>query len=156
MKIQEKTKLIFCIIVCQAAGGIGALATTPKIGGWYAGLNKPWFSPPNWLFGPVWTMLYLLMGVAWYLVWREKKENKRAIKLFWVQLLFNILWSFWFFGLENPGLAFGQILLLVVAIWATIRNFWRISKLAGWLMVPYLAWVSFATVLNGAIYWLNR
>jgi benzodiazapine receptor len=158
MKINNTGKLIAAVAICQAAGGLGAIATAPKITSWYANLIKPEFSPPNWLFGPVWTILYLLMGIALFLVWKERKskEKRRAVGVFVVQLGLNILWSFLFFGMENPGAALVEIILMWMAIAATISEFGKINKTAGWLLVPYLLWVSFATVLNGAVYWLNR
>jgi len=150
-------KLIIAILIPQIAGGVGAVATTPKIRTWYAGLEKPFFSPPNWVFGPVWTLLFLLMGIALYLIWESgKKEKKEAMKIFGVQLGLNVLWSWIFFGGENPGLAVGEIVILWLAIRSTIKSFSKISKRAGQLLIPYLAWVSFAGVLNGAVWWLNR
>lgn len=157
MKIKNWGKLVLAVLMTEAAGGIGAAATTPKIASWYAGLNKPFFNPPGWVFGPVWTILYLLMGVAFYLIWEDKsKEKIRAMKIFGVQLGLNMLWSFIFFGWEKPGWALVEIILLWASIMATIKSFGKMSRLAAKLLVPYLAWVSFATILNGAIYWLNR
>ena len=149
-------KLLLSILLTQGAGGIGAIATTPKIVSWYVTLNKPTFNPPNWLFGPVWTLLFLMMGVAFYLVWMEGKKAYGALKIFGLQLGLNVLWSFLFFGAESPGLALLEIVFLWLAILATIISFQKISKTAMWLMIPYLGWVSFASVLNGAIYWLNK
>lgn len=154
MKIKNWKKLVVAIVVVQVAGGIGAIATTSKIEGWYGQINKPWFNPPNWIFGPVWTVLFLLMGVALYLVW--EKKAKRAMVIFWGQLLLNILWSFIFFGWEKPGLATVEIVILWAAIVATIVSFRKISKTAAGLLVPYLLWVSFAAVLNLSVYQLNK
>ena len=149
-------KFLLSILLTQGAGGIGAIATTPKIRSWYSTLIKPTFSPPNWLFGPVWTLLFLMMGVAFYLVWREGKRAHKALKIFGIQLFLNTLWSFLFFGAESPGLALIEIALLWIMILVTIVNFSKISKTAAWLLVPYLLWVSFASVLNAAIFQLNR
>ena len=144
------------ILLTQGAGGIGAIATTPKIGSWYSTLIKPEFSPPNWLFGPVWTLLFLMMGVAFYLVWIEGKRARKALVVFGIQLVLNILWSFLFFGAESPGAAAAEIIVLWWAIAITILTFQKISKTAAWLLVPYLLWVSFASILNMAIFQLNR
>lgn len=146
------SRLFLAVLITQGAGGLGALATTPQIGNWYVYLNKPFFSPPNWLFGPVWTVLYLMMGVSLYLGW-QKKVN---LKWFWVQLGLNTLWSFLFFGLESPGWALVEIAILWIAIVMTIKSFWAKNRIGSYLLLPYLLWVSFASVLNGAIWWLNR
>lgn len=150
-------KLGLSIALTEVAGGIGAIATTSKISTWYQGLIKPSFNPPNWLFGPVWTILFLLMGIAFYLVWTsEKREKIVAMRVFGVQLVLNILWSFLFFGWERPGLALIEIVGLWAAIYLTIKAFLKVNKTAGRLLIPYLLWVSFASVLNGAIFWLNK
>ena len=141
-------------MVCFAVAGLGGLATTPNIPNWYAGLAKPSWTPPGWLFGPVWSVLYLSMAVAAWLVWRKGNAVVPLI-LFAVQLAFNAAWSWLFFGLHNPGAAFVDIVLLWAAIVATTIVFWRRSLVAGLLFVPYLAWVSFAAVLNFAIWRLN-
>jgi translocator protein len=149
-------QLVLTIFVAQSAGIIGAFATISAIPTWYAGLLKPAFSPPNWVFGPVWLVLYTLIGVSLFLVWQEKgKEKKIALVLFFVHLGLNALWSIIFFGLQNPALAFFEILLLLATLLLVMRLFWRISKLAVYLLFPYLLWVSFATVLNFAIWQLN-
>jgi benzodiazapine receptor len=150
--------LIACLILCQVAGGIGAVATYPSIPTWYAGLVKPSFNPPNWVFGPVWTTLYFMMGVALFLVWKRPKsrERDRVVALFFVQLALNSLWSILFFGLHQPWLAFADILLLWGGILAFILSSFRLSTASAGLMVPYLLWVSFATMLNLAIAHLNR
>lgn len=149
--------LVWSIIVCQVAGIIGAVFTTPAIPYWYAGLNKPSFNPPSSLFGPVWTTLYLLMGVSLYLVWIAKKNKNRirALKAFGIQLALNSSWSVIFFGLQMPWLAFGEIMFLWLMIGVTIYKQLSVSKLAAYLMLPYLVWVSFAGVLNFSIAWLN-
>ena len=149
--------LIVFLVICFAAAGIGGAATTPKIGTWYATLVKPAWNPPNWIFGPVWSALYFCMAVAAWLVWRQGglAGAKVPLTLFAVQLVLNVLWSCIFFGLEMPGLAFAEVLLLWAAIAATMVTFWLRSLVAGILFVPYLAWVSFASFLNFTIWRLN-
>ncbi|NYZ76055.1 tryptophan-rich sensory protein [Candidatus Micrarchaeota archaeon] len=156
--MKNKFMLIFAILLCELAGVIGAFFTIPSIEGWYHELLKPSFSPPNWLFGPVWTVLYFLMGVSAYLVWErgiKKKNVKNSLLIFGVQLVLNILWSILFFGLQSPLLGFICIVLLWIAIAVTIIKFYRISKTAGLLQVPYLLWLTFATVLNFFIWIVN-
>jgi tryptophan-rich sensory protein len=145
-------KLIFCILITEGAGILGSVATFPSVKGWYlTDLVKPSFNPPSWIFGPVWTLLFFLMGIAFYLVW-TKKNN---LFWFWVQLILNILWSFLFFGLHSPWLAFYEIAFLWIAIIITVIKFWSYNKKAGILLLPYLAWVSFASFLNFSIARLN-
>jgi len=146
-------KLIISIVICQLAGVIGSIYTTPAIKTWYAFLNKPSFNPPNFVFAPVWTILFLLMGVALYLAWLKKQ--KEALIIFAFQLILNVLWSIIFFGLKMPSVALVEILMLWVAILYTLVNFYRVSKLAGFLLLPYLLWVAFAAVLNLSIWLLN-
>lgn len=148
-------KLPAALLLPLLAGFIGSAFTTSAIPVWYAGLNKPFFSPPNWLFAPVWTLLYLMMGVAFYLVWSHKQPHPQAVGLFYLQLALNTLWSIIFFGLQLPCLAFIEIVLLWFAIFATIRAFYPVSRLAAYLLIPYLAWVSFASLLNLSISLLN-
>jgi benzodiazapine receptor len=147
------------IVVCFAAAGGGSLATTPQTvsGGWYGTLDKPFFTPPASVFGPVWMVLYLSMAVSAWLVWRREGFSgaQAAMALFSAQLVLNLLWSVIFFGLEAPGLALVEIVALWTAILLTILAFSKISRPAGWLLVPYLAWVTFATALNAGIWWLN-
>lgn len=149
--------LLAFVILVAVASATASSVTLPQIGGWYAGLEKPWFNPPNWLFGPVWTALYAMMAIAGWLVWRERGLNgaRSALALFGLQLALNILWSLIFFGLESPGAAFIEITALWAAVGATTVAFRQIKPLAGWLFVPYLLWVSYAAVLNGAVWWLN-
>jgi translocator protein len=157
-KRRKFISLVFFLLVSQAAGLLGALATTPAIPGWYANLNKPFFTPPNWLFGPVWILLYLLMGISAYLIYEKgfKSENvKKAMYLFAAQLGLNTLWSFIFFGFKLPLLAFIEIIILWVVILLTINSFLKLNKVAGYLMIPYLIWVSYASFLNLAIILLN-
>ena len=158
MKSKDVIKLIVSIAVPLLAGGVGAVVTTPAISTWYVTLNKPWFTPPGWLFGPVWTLLYILMGLALFLVWRSPKSRTRdiGIALFAVQLAVNVFWSFAFFGLENTLYGVLTIIPLWVLIAATIFQFYKVSKGAAFLMVPYILWVSIATALNTAVYLLNR
>ncbi len=151
-------RLIAAILLCQLAGFVGSVFTAPAITGWYASIQRPVFTPPNWIFAPVWTALFLLMGLSLYLVWEkglEKKGAKLAVSVFAFQLALNVLWSFLFFGLQSPFLAFIEIVLLWIAILATTIFFYRISKKAGLLLVPYLLWVSFAAFLNYSIWILN-
>lgn len=152
------TKLIIALILCYFVAFAGSTVTTPAIDTWYASLNKPFFNPPNWVFGPVWTVLYGLMGVAMYLVWNKGLKGKKerfAMKVFFAQLFANFMWSFVFFGLESPVGGLVVILLLWAGIFYTIRLFKKIDKTAAYLLVPYLLWVSFATLLNLFIVILN-
>ncbi len=149
--------LLVFLVVCIGAGGVGALSTTPEIEGWYRTLNKPSWNPPDSLFGPVWTTLYVLMAIAGWLVWKSAGIRKTTLplSLFGVQLVLNVAWSFLFFGLHRPGWAFVEIMVLWLTILATTFTFYRCSKPAGWLFLPYLAWVSFASFLNCAIWRMN-
>jgi len=159
MKAGEIGKLIICVAAVFAAGAIGSLFTSRAIPTWYKTLTKPRFNPPNWLFGPAWTALYVLMAVAAYLVWRNGLAApgvKAALVVFLVQLALNALWSGLFFGLRSPLAGLIGIVALWLAILATIVLFFGVSTLAGVLLLPYIAWVSFATILNAAILNLNR
>ncbi|MEK7622670.1 MAG: TspO/MBR family protein [Patescibacteria group bacterium] len=144
-------KLLTALALPQLAGLIGSLFTFSAISSWYQFLNKPSFSPPNWLFGPGWTILYLMMGLAWYLAWRKGAPKT----LFLVHLFFNSLWSVLFFGLRSPRLGLIGIVILWGLIVAAMIQFYRFNKLSTWLLVPYLLWVSFASVLNFSIWQLN-
>ena len=151
-------KLVVSILVCQGAGVVGSLFTSPAIASWYATLEKPSFNPPNWIFAPVWTLLFLLMGIALYFVWNSEIESNKkriAILIFAVQLVLNIFWSILFFGLQSPLYAFIEIIILWLAILLTIISFYKISKPAAELLLPYILWVSFAAVLNFSILILN-
>lgn len=154
---QDYPKLVISILIPLAAGFIGAFFTTPAIATWYAALQKPSFSPPNGIFGSVWTVLYILMGLSMYLIWVKSsgKEAKEAFALFGVQLTLNVLWSIIFFGLKSPLYAFFEIIVLWAAIALTIRSFRRVSKTAAYLLIPYILWVSFAAALNYSIWLLN-
>ncbi len=159
MKIKDIGKLVICVVACLAAGAIGSIFTRQAIPIWYATLEKPSFNPPNWLFAPVWTLLYILMGVAAFLVWRKGWENRQvkiALIAFLVQLVLNALWSVVFFGLESPLYGLIVISVLWVAILFTVLKFYSISWAASVLMWPYLLWVTFAAVLNESIWLLNR
>jgi len=151
-------KLVVAILVCQIAGFVGSIFTTPSIPTWYATLEKPDFTPPNSVFAPVWTTLFVLMGVSAYLVWNKGLGNRNvrtALLIFGIQLALNMLWSFLFFGLHSPPYAFFEIIVLWLAILLTILNFFKITRAAGWLLIPYIIWVSFAAVLNFYIVRLN-
>ncbi len=151
-------KLAISILLCNAAGFIGSVFTFSAIPTWYAALVKPEFNPPNWIFGPVWTTLYILMGVALYIVWNKGlKSNlsKTAVTFFGVQLTLNALWSILFFGLQNTLIAFIGIVFLWFSIALSIYYFYKISKPAAYLLIPYIFWVSFAAILNYSIYLLN-
>ena len=146
-------KLLLSIAICESAGLIGSIFTFNSVGSWYLTLNKPFFNPPSWIFAPVWTTLYLLMGISLYLVWGAKKIS---LKWFWVQLALNALWSIIFFGLKNPTLALIEIILLWTSILLTIKSFWKVKRGAAYLLFPYLLWVSFAAILNFSIVVLNK
>lgn len=152
-------KIVISIIACLAIGFMGSLFTSSSIPTWYASLNKPPFSPPNYLFGPVWTVLYILMGISFALIWSKGLKSKRvreAVYLFGVQLLLNAIWSPVFFGMRNVLLALIIIIFMWLYILKTIVAFGKVNKLASYLLYPYIAWVSFATILNFSVWILNR
>jgi tryptophan-rich sensory protein len=172
MRAPPVVGIVTAILVAELAGVIGSLFTIPAIPTWYAALVKPALAPPNWIFGPVWTILYALMGIAAFLAWRQRERTgiasgrsavgprndsrvSVAIGVFVLQLVLNVLWSAIFFGLRNPGAAFIEIVILWLAILATIFAFVRVSRPAAYLLIPYLAWVSFAAYLNYRIWALN-
>lgn len=151
-------KLIASLVICQLAGLVGSIFTTPAIPTWYAALEKPAFTPPSWLFAPAWTTLFVLMGIAAFLVWQRglaERAVRVALTIFAVQLGLNVLWSVAFFGLKAPLGGLIVIALLWFAILLTIQSFSRFSRAAGLLLLPYILWVSFAAILNGAIVILN-
>jgi translocator protein len=150
----ERLALIGWLALCFAAAGTAVFVSTD---GWYASLHKPAWNPPAWVFGPAWTVLYVMMAVAAWMVWRAGgwKAQGRALGLFLLQWLLNALWTPLFFGLQRPGLAFAEITVLWLVLAATLWSFWRVRKAAGVLLVPYLAWVSFAAALNFTIWRLN-
>ncbi len=158
MKIKNPTLLIVSLVSTYSAAALGSLATASSIPNWYATLNKPFFNPPNWIFGPVWTVLYFLMAMSLYKVWKKAKKNKAAtkwVKVFYVHLVFNALWSIVFFGMKQTGLGFVVILILWAMILYLIKSAKKISAVSSYLLYPYLAWVSFATLLNLFIWRLN-
>ena len=158
IKAIDILKLVISIIICLGAGFIGSFFTTPAIPTWYAILKRPPFAPPNWLFAPVWTTLFVLMGISAFLVWRRGLNDpqvKIALGIFIVQLILNALWSVMFFGLRSPLAGLIDIAILWIAILLTILNFFKISTAAGLLLIPYILWVSFAAVLNFSIWRLN-
>jgi benzodiazapine receptor len=159
MRVSIAIKFIICLAVTFSVPLIASLFTGESISGWYAGLNKPFFTPPDWVFGPVWTVLYLLMALSVALVWQKgfaKRVVKIALALYLLQLILNGLWMPLFFGLKMPLLAFCEIILLWSAIIVTIVAFARVSKPAVLLLLPYIVWTSFAAVLNFSLWLLNR
>lgn len=159
-RIQMKNypRLVLSVIGCELVGILGSIFSVSAIPTWYATLNKPFFAPPNWIFGPVWTLLYLLMGISLYLIWElgwNTKKVKPSRNFFILQLALNFIWSPVFFGAQNPEAALVIIVAMWLAIVYTIRSLYPLSRTAAYLLVPYLFWVSFATVLNAAIVVLN-
>jgi benzodiazapine receptor len=154
---QQAIGLVVLIVICFAAAAIGSAFTTPSVPGWYASLTKPAWTPPAWVFGPVWSALYLAMAFAAWLVWRRAgfSSARGALMLFAAQLVLNVCWSAIFFRVHRPGLAFAEILLLWLMILAATLAFRPLSRAAAWLMVPYLLWVAFAATLNYSIWKLN-
>ncbi len=158
MKAGVLVRLVVSVAVPLLAGVLGGIATSPAIPDWYGTLNKPAFSPPNWLFGPAWTVLYILMGVATFLVWQKGLQTpgvKVALLVFIIQLLLNVIWSFLFFGWRAPVAGLVEIVVLWLAILLTIVLYFRVRPAAGVLLLPYIGWVTFATILNAAIVKLN-
>lgn len=159
LRVVDLLQLIGFIVICEVAGIIGSFFTISEIGTWYQTLAKPFFTPPNWVFGPVWTSLYFLMGMALFLVFKYSTKSARQKKIvylwFGVQLVFNVLWSMVFFGLHNPSVGLVVIVILWGLIFETVRLFSLHNRYAGSLLVPYLLWVTYATALNTAIVWLN-
>ena len=157
--MNNAVKLVVSVAVPLAVGGLSGFATARGVADWYPTLVKPSFNPPAWVFGPVWTVLYMMMGVAAFLVWRRGFDVdgvRIALTVFAVQLALNGLWSILFFGMQAPGLALIEIVLLWIAIGVTVVLFWRVAPLPGALLLPYWAWVTFAAVLNASLWWLNR
>jgi len=158
LKLPAVPKLIVAILFCLALGSLGSLVTITGPGSWYASLAKPFFTPPGWVFAPVWITLFILMGIALCLVWEsgtQHREVRFALGVFGIQFVLNVLWSFLFFGIRSPALGLVDVILLWVMIAATIVLFYRVRKSAAWFLIPYIAWVSIAAALNGAIYFLN-
>ena len=151
-------KILIAVAICLVIGFLSGFATKSSVDTWYATLNKPIFNPPNWVFAPVWTLLYILMGIAAGIVWSKglyHKWVKTALYHFLIQLLFNGLWSIVFFGFQSPGFAFVVIIALLVLILLTYKWFKIVNKTAAYLLIPYLAWVTFAMLLNASIWYLN-
>ena len=156
MLIKDIPRFIISTLMCQLAGFIGSFFTIKSVSTWYLTLNKPLFSPPSWIFSPVWIILYLLMSISFYLVWTSKSKNKKiALNFFLIQLSFNTLWPILFFGLKSISLAFIDIVLLWIFILITISSFYKISKMSAYLLAPYILWVSFAMILNFSIFMIN-
>ncbi len=145
------------ILLCLSVAAIGGLSTRTSVGTWYVTLNKPSWTPPSWAFGPVWTVLYLMMAVSGWLVWRspESRARSRALAIYGVQLGLNLAWSFLFFGLRSPALGALDITLLWLAIGAFVSSAWPVSRSASYLFLPYWVWVTYASTLNYSISWLN-
>jgi translocator protein len=151
-------KILISTSACLCLGALSGIATSSSITSWYLHINKPSFNPPNWVFGPAWTILYLFMGIAFALIWNvgiEKETVKKALRIFLIQFVLNLIWSVLFFTLQNPMIAFIDIVILLIAIGITIKHFLPLHKTAAYLLFPYLLWVSFATLLNGSIWYLN-
>ena len=155
--MENYQKLLISILLPLAVGFMGSVFTSSSLSDWYSGLAKPDFSPPNWVFAPVWTGLYILMGISFYLIWKMgySEKTKPAVLVYLGQLLLNFAWSFLFFGLRNPLYGFIEIVVLWFAIAANILLFYRLNKTSAYLLVPYILWVSFASVLNYSIFALN-
>lgn len=153
--MNKSIKLILCILLPLLVGGVSGFFTSQSIPNWYVYLNKPSFNPPNYLFGPVWTLLYILMGISFYLIINKPKVNWLLVSIFITQLILNFFWSFIFFNAHNLGLALVEIIILWASILTMIILFYKINKWAAILNIPYLLWVSFATLLNYSIYSLN-
>lgn len=151
-------KLIISIIVPLSVGAIAGIFTAQATTTWYASLNRPSFNPPNWIFGPVWTILYILMGISLFLIWKEEasKERNIALLVFFLQLVLNFAWSFLFFYFHNLGLAFVEIVILWISIFIMLVLFYKINPIASYINIPYLLWVTFAAVLNASYFWLNK
>lgn len=154
----NKFTRIIAALIPLGVGGVAGIATATGITDWYVYLEKPVFNPPNWLFGPVWTLLYLLMGITIYrlLSAAPSPKRSRAIRIFWIQLVLNGAWSFIFFNAQQLGWAFAEILLIWLAIVLMLITTYRVDKTAAYIQIPYLLWVSFASVLNGTLWWMNH
>jgi len=158
IRLNDIAKLLISLAACFLAGFVGSFATRAATLNWYALLQKPFFTPPGWLFAPVWFLLYILMGISAFLVWRKgikEFQVREGLMIFIIQLLLNMLWSYAFFGLKSPLWGLVVIVPLWTAILLTMINFYRVSKTASFLLIPYILWVSYATVLNFSIYLLN-
>lgn len=158
--MNKYTKIVITVSICLLVGYLSSIVTQSSIKTWYPTLIKPSFNPPNWVFAPVWTLLFILMGLAVGFVWDKMDSNKELVKkgllFFAVQLALNALWSYLFFGLQNVFLALIEIILLWLIIFETYLIFKKMDKKASYLLLPYLAWVGFATILTASIFWLNK
>jgi tryptophan-rich sensory protein len=157
MKSNQILKLVASLLLPLGIGGIAGIFTTDAIPGWYATLHQPSFNPPNWVFGPVWTTLYIIMGISLFLIWKlpASRERNQAILIFMVQLLLNFCWSFFFFYFKMIGLALIDILALWIMILIMLVSFYKLKPIAAYINIPYLLWVTFATALNIAYFFLN-
>jgi len=158
MSLKKLRQFAVCLLIPLLVGFVGSLVTTPSVSTWYVALNRPSFTPPSWLFAPAWTVLFILMGIALFVIWTKGRKHENfsvALSIFAAQLVFNFIWSLIFFGFHRPGLAFIEILILWILIAVNIFYFHKINKTAGWLLIPYILWVSFAAVLNYAVFALN-
>jgi benzodiazapine receptor len=158
MKANQPGKLIASLLLPLGIGGIAGMFTTEAIPGWYASLNQPSFNPPNWVFGPVWTTLYIIMGISLYLIWNlpASKQRNQVILIFMAQLLLNFCWSFFFFYFKMIGFALIDIVALWIMIVVMLVQFYKMKPAAAYINIPYLLWVTFASALNGAYFFLNR
>lgn len=154
------TKILVMVVTCIGVGYLSGELTREGVATWYTTIEKPSFNPPNWVFAPVWSTLYVMMGLAAGLVWNriemQREDVRKGLIFFWIQLALNALWSYLFFGLHNPLLALIEIVILWLMIYETMVQFGKVNKIAGYLLIPYLLWVTFATVLTTSIWWLNR
>jgi tryptophan-rich sensory protein len=158
MKANQTSKLIASLLLPLGIGGIAGMFTTEAIPGWYATLNQPSFNPPNWVFGPVWTVLYIILGISLFLIWKLDvgKQRNQAISIFMVQLLLNFCWSFFFFYFKMIGVALADIVVLWVMIVVMQVRFYKLNPVSAYINIPYLLWVTFATALNTSYFLLNR
>ena len=158
--MQKTVRIALVVSTCLLVGYLSGMVTQESVKTWFPTLVKPVFNPPSWVFFPVWTILYIMIGVSGGMIWSKLESNQEAVKkafgIFVIQLALNALWSYLFFGLHNPLLAFIEIIVLWLMIFETFTQFKKIDKVAANLLIPYLAWVSFALVLNGSIWWLNK
>lgn len=158
--MNKLTRILSAVVTCLVVGYFSGIVTRSAITTWYPTLIKPSFNPPNWVFAPVWSMLYIMMGIAAGLVWDridfEKETVRKALQFFSIQLALNAMWSYLFFGMKNPMLAGVEIIILWLMIYETYFIFSKVNKISGYLLIPYLLWVGFATVLNASIWWLNK
>ena len=158
IQIKSARKLLLSIGICQTVGILAFIFAAPSISSWYTTLTKPSFAPPDWIFAPVWFTLFTLMGISFYLIWQEgieKKAVKSAIVIFIIHLFFNFFWSTLFFSFKSPSLAFCEILILWIMIISLVPQFGKINRLSAYLLMPYLYWVTFASLLNYSIWLLN-